>query len=259
MKLKKHCICINLFLCLGWIITFFNIAISSLTQKYILIFTSLLVVVIVIILSQYFINNIILDIKYNRCEWKKYHDFLENGYYWLGRKVFLFNGVKKNLELLECCLMENDLDTVPYYFDTLSNKLSLRKTEFRLLQYFKCVYWWKMRDKDNFAKTKNEVYQFLTDTKKLELDIYEKLLNCDYMNVLKLLKDYSVTCYSEFLWKQEMIDYLQLETPSVIVEESMENEEFFSTPKRKVKFPMAKIVVIVLFLIGSILIAIQQK
>ena len=39
----------------------------------------------------------------------------------------------------------------------------------------------------------------------------------------------------------------------------MENEEFFSAPKRKVKFPMAKIVVIVLFLIGSILIAIQQK
>lgn len=185
MKLKKQIRCINLFLCFGWIITLLNIVILSLTQKYILILTSLLVVAIVIILSKYFINNIILDIKYNCCEWKNYHDVLENGYYWLGRKVFLFNGVKKNLELLECCLMENNLGSVPYYFDTLLNMSSLRKTEFRQLQYLKCIYWWKMRDKDNFAKVKNEVYQFLIDSKKFELDIYEKLLNCDYMNVYK--------------------------------------------------------------------------
>lgn len=216
----------------------------------------LLLSFMVVIICVYFDNKNIVDIKYNKCGWEEYKEFIEDGYLWLGRKVYFYKDLRRDIELLECAIVMEDTQSIPILLEKIHKDNHKKKKQEEIqIGYLFCVALWQQNKKEEYIKEKQKIYAFMCSKKQLELDIYEAFFNESYVQACKELMDYPITCKFDEIWKNHMVQLV----PDTFKSETnvFDHARTSSIPKVKVKFPMMKVsilfILILLIILSSLL------
>ncbi len=212
----------------------------------------LLLSFMVLIICVYFDNRNIVDIKYNKCGWKEYKEFLEDGYLWLGRKVYFYKGLRRDIELLECAIVMEDTQSIPNLLEKIHKDNHKKKKQEEIqIGYLFCVALWKQNKREEYIKEKQKIYPFMCNKKQLELDIYESFFNESYVQAYKELKNYPITCKFDEIWKNHMVQLV----PDTFKSETnvLDYARASLIPKIKVKFPIMKVSLLFMLILLIIL------
>lgn len=249
MKLKKKiCITTGIFAVLGMI---FPLIIWGIFRQFYIVICGLIWGGIVANICSYINKKNIMDIKYNKCEWGEYKEFIENGYYWLGRKIYFYKGITKEIELLECLILTDDMDRIPEIITKLlCNTHKVPKEEIQI-RYLLCIYLWKKNKKKEFLEEKQKIYSSICNKKQLELDIYENFFIGNFTQAYSKLKMYSISCKLDVIWRNYMIQLL----PNISGEKEkfLIDEESSSVPKIKSDLPILKVIVLFVLILLIVL------
>lgn len=254
MKLKKKiCMATTMGAIFG---VLFPLVLLMVFREFFILPGILLLSFIVVIICVYFDNKNIVDIKYNKCAWEEYKEFVEDGYLWLGRKVYFYKGLRRDIELLECAIAMEDKKSIPILLEKIhKDNHKKKKQEAIQIEYLFCVALWKQNKKEEYIKEKQKIYPFMCNKKQLELDIYEAFFNENYVQACKELMDYPITCKFDEIWKTHMVQLV----PDTFKSETnvFDYTRTSSIPKVKVKFPMMKVsilfILILLIIVSALL------